>query len=74
MTRTFVTGGTGLLGRHLTERLLARGGEVILLVREGRLADHAERLASLQALARDKAATLSPKTFQWIRRAGSPGA
>ena len=29
----FVTGGTGLIGRHLIERLLARGGEIHVLVR-----------------------------------------
>jgi thioester reductase-like protein len=58
VSRTFVTGGTGLLGRHLIERLLTRGGEVILLVREERLADHAERLAALGALAAQKSATL----------------
>src|ERR1700747_1434976 len=31
----FVTGGTGFIGRHLVERLLARGGDIYLLVREG---------------------------------------
>lgn len=51
MTTTFVTGATGLLGRHLTERLLARGGEVIVLVRGERLDTHAERLEALSALA-----------------------
>ena len=39
----FVTGATGFIGRHLVERLLDRGGEIHLLVREGSL----ERLESL---------------------------
>jgi len=30
----FVTGATGFIGRHLLERLLARGGTVYALVRE----------------------------------------
>jgi NAD(P)-dependent dehydrogenase (short-subunit alcohol dehydrogenase family) len=59
VSRTFVTGATGLLGRHLTERLLARGGEVVLLVRQARLEAHAERLAALSELARKHGAKLS---------------
>jgi thioester reductase-like protein len=31
----FVTGATGFIGRHLVERLLARDGEIHVLVREG---------------------------------------
>jgi NAD(P)-dependent dehydrogenase (short-subunit alcohol dehydrogenase family) len=31
----FVTGGTGLIGRHLVERLLERDGDVLVLVRPG---------------------------------------
>jgi NAD(P)-dependent dehydrogenase (short-subunit alcohol dehydrogenase family) len=31
----FVTGATGFIGRHLVERLLAREGDVYVLVREG---------------------------------------
>nr|HMS62719.1 SDR family oxidoreductase [Solirubrobacteraceae bacterium] len=31
----FVTGATGFIGRNLVERLLERGGEVHVLVREG---------------------------------------
>src|SRR5919197_337039 len=31
----FVTGATGFIGRHLVERLLAREGEIRVLVREG---------------------------------------
>ncbi len=32
--RAFVTGGTGLLGRHLVDALLARGWEVSVLTRD----------------------------------------
>ncbi len=39
----FVTGATGFIGRHLVERLLDRGGEIYVLVREGSL----ERLEDL---------------------------
>src|SRR5688500_4529381 len=49
MTRYFVTGGTGLLGRFLVERLLARG-KVVLLVRPERAAQHAERIGRLAEL------------------------
>ena len=31
----FVTGATGFIGRHLVDRLLAREGDVYVLVREG---------------------------------------
>jgi NAD(P)-dependent dehydrogenase (short-subunit alcohol dehydrogenase family) len=31
----FVTGATGFIGRHLVERLLARDGDIYVLVREG---------------------------------------
>jgi NAD(P)-dependent dehydrogenase (short-subunit alcohol dehydrogenase family) len=58
MTRTLITGGTGLLGRHLVERLLARGHELFLLVREERLGAHEGRLAAFAALARSSGATL----------------
>jgi NAD(P)-dependent dehydrogenase (short-subunit alcohol dehydrogenase family) len=34
---SLVTGATGFIGRHLVERLLARGGEVHILVRPGSL-------------------------------------
>ena len=34
MTRYFVTGSTGFIGRHLVELLLERGGTVYALVRE----------------------------------------
>jgi uncharacterized protein YbjT (DUF2867 family) len=31
----FVTGATGFIGRHLVQRLLAREGDIYVLVREG---------------------------------------
>ena len=46
MPSYLVTGGTGFLGRFLVQRLLDRGGDVHLLVREGsqgKLARHADR-------------------------------
>ncbi len=43
MTRYFLTGATGFIGRHLAELLLARGGTVYALVRASALA----RLESL---------------------------
>lgn len=51
MSGSFVTGGTGLLGRFLVSRLLARGGTVTLLVREDRMAERAERIAELESVA-----------------------
>jgi NAD(P)-dependent dehydrogenase (short-subunit alcohol dehydrogenase family) len=39
----FVTGATGFIGRHLVERLLARDGDIYVLVREG----SAEKLDAL---------------------------
>ncbi|MEA2372300.1 MAG: hypothetical protein QOH12_2694 [Solirubrobacteraceae bacterium] len=39
----FVTGATGFIGRHLVERLLARTGDLHMLVREGSI-DRLERL------------------------------
>ena len=44
---SFVTGGTGFIGRFLVERLLARGETVHLLVREG----SEEKLAALRSRA-----------------------
>ena len=35
MPTYFVTGATGFIGRHLVERLLAREGDIHVLVREG---------------------------------------
>ncbi len=45
MTRSFVTGATGLIGRHLVDRLLARGGAVSILLRPG---SRASRRAALE--------------------------
>jgi len=42
-TSYFVTGATGFIGRHLVETLLARAGEIHVLVREGSL-DRLEEL------------------------------
>ena len=35
MPTYFVTGATGFIGRHLVERLLARDGDIHVLVRPG---------------------------------------
>lgn len=40
--RAFVTGGTGLIGRHLVQALLAGGWEVLVLAREPRRAEDLE--------------------------------
>ena len=45
MATYFVTGATGFIGRHLVERLLAREGEIHVLVREG----SEEKLAAVVA-------------------------
>jgi NAD(P)-dependent dehydrogenase (short-subunit alcohol dehydrogenase family) len=58
MTRSFITGGTGLLGRFLVERLLARGGTVIMLVRKERMEARADRIAELEAIAAAHRSTL----------------
>ena len=42
----FVTGGTGVIGRYLIERLLKRGGTVHVLVREGSRGRLEELIAS----------------------------
>ncbi len=47
----FVTGGTGLIGRALVERLLARGFDVTLLLRRGADQRRRTELASLEAKA-----------------------
>lgn len=45
----FVTGGTGLIGRHLVERLLERDGDVYVLVRATSVERLAEQTARLGA-------------------------
>ena len=42
-TTYFVTGGTGLIGKHLVERLIKRGGRITLLVRASSLEANAKR-------------------------------
>lgn len=39
MPTVVITGGTGLIGRHLTDHLLQKGYEVIILSRQGRSVD-----------------------------------
>lgn len=46
MQSYFVTGATGLIGRHLLPHLIARGGRVIALVLPGSRARHAQLIAS----------------------------
>jgi short-subunit dehydrogenase len=57
-TQYLVTGGTGLIGRELVPRLLARGGAVHLLLREPARARHRALLDGLQEEARKHGATL----------------
>ncbi len=55
----FVTGATGLLGKHLVPRLLARGHAVTVLVRPATHARHTALLAHWQALAHVTQAALT---------------
>ena len=55
----FVTGGTGLVGRALVERLLNRGMSVALMVRPSTEASHADLLARLHTAARQSGGSLS---------------
>jgi NAD(P)-dependent dehydrogenase (short-subunit alcohol dehydrogenase family) len=52
MAHSFVTGATGFLGRHLLARLSKRGGTISILVREDRIAAHAERITQFELTAR----------------------
>ncbi|MGE0786540.1 MAG: SDR family oxidoreductase [Sandaracinaceae bacterium] len=48
-SRVLFTGATGLIGRHLVPKLLARGHHVYVLIRSERRAAHADRLAEWRA-------------------------
>lgn len=48
--RSFVTGGTGLIGRHLVARLLERGDRVHVLVRPSSVASRAPILRSWERI------------------------
>ena len=56
----FVTGGTGLIGRAVVERLLERGVNVTLMLREGAEQKRKADLAALEDKARERGATLAP--------------
>ena len=45
--RTFLTGGTGLIGSHVAEALRARGDDVVALVRETSDTTHLESIGCL---------------------------
>lgn len=55
----FVTGGTGLIGRAVVERLLARGIDVTLMLREDAETRRRDAIASLQAAAEKGGAKLT---------------
>ena len=50
-TSYFITGGTGLIGKHLVERLIRRGGRVGLLVRAATREANTEKLGDWAKLA-----------------------
>jgi short-subunit dehydrogenase len=56
---TLITGATGLIGRHLVPLLLARGGELSVLVRPASHARHELTLAGWHDLARRFGASLA---------------
>ncbi|MGO9835032.1 MAG: NAD-dependent epimerase/dehydratase family protein [Polyangiaceae bacterium] len=58
--RLFVTGGTGFIGRHLCERLVARGDEVVALVRTPAKAARLPR--GVETFRGDLATLADPKT------------
>jgi len=55
----FVTGGTGLVGRAVVERLLARGMNVTLMLRAGATERRKDALAQLQAKADARGGSLT---------------
>ena len=61
----FLTGGTGFIGRFLVEKLLARGGDVHVLVRE-------ESLGKLEAL-KERWGTAAERVHGVIGDLGKPG-
>ena len=60
--RVFVTGGTGLIGRAVVERLLGRGMDVTLLLRSGAEERRADALAHLETAAKGRSGSLSTVT------------
>ncbi|MFA9472192.1 MAG: SDR family oxidoreductase, partial [Deltaproteobacteria bacterium] len=60
--RAFVTGGTGLIGRDLVERLLRRGVNVTLMLRSGAEERRRTELAALHAAADGVHGSLSQVT------------
>lgn len=54
----FVTGGTGLVGRAVVERLLDRGMPVVLMLRAGAEERRADLLEKLSGIARDRETSL----------------
>ena len=51
--RTFITGGTGLIGSHLARELLARGDQVVVLTRSKERASRQPILAGAQLVEGD---------------------
>ena len=55
----FVTGGTGLVGRAVVERLLGRGFDVTLLIRAGAVERRSDELAMLERTAQAGSGSLT---------------
>ena len=79
MPTYFVTGATGFIGRHLVERLLAREGDIHVLVREGsteKLDALVERLGGgdrIHAVARRPVRAAARRRRRRARRAARQG-
>lgn len=58
MTRYLITGSTGLIGRELVERLIDRGGKLVLLVRSGSIERNAELFDSWRLRAERRSASI----------------